>query len=99
TRFSRDWSSDVCSSDLSARWHLGTPAVVSADGAPQGRYGGISGRGWWRRPLHFTVPTMTVSLETIANLAKRRGFVFQSSEIYGRSEERRVGTLADLVGS
>lgn len=26
---------------------------------------------------------MTVSLETIANLAKRRGFVFQSSEIYG----------------
>lgn len=28
---------------------------------------------------------MTVSLDTISNLAKRRGFVFQSSEIYGGS--------------
>ncbi len=26
---------------------------------------------------------MTITLDTIANLAKRRGFVFQSSEIYG----------------
>jgi glycyl-tRNA synthetase len=33
-------------------------------------------------PHHDTVP-MTPDLDTIVNLAKKRGFVFQSSEIYG----------------
>src|SRR5690606_28927007 len=33
TRFSRDWSSDVCSSDLD--WKASTPAPAAADAIPQ----------------------------------------------------------------
>src|SRR5690606_39948028 len=35
TRFSRDWSSDVCSSDLLHEWNTHIAAVISVIGTPQ----------------------------------------------------------------
>src|SRR5690606_40776428 len=36
TRFSRDWSSDVCSSDLCSAWHKGPETRISAAVAGNG---------------------------------------------------------------
>src|SRR5690606_39968980 len=46
TRFSRDWSSDVCSSDL----HLNQTRFDSA------RVWSLAARAWWHVPLQCVLP-------------------------------------------
>src|SRR5690606_40932866 len=90
TRFSRDWSSDVCSSDLTLQAG-GWPRSVDA------------GAGWY--VISATVVILTLALPIAALLASLRqpagpvamlrqyGPEFGGSIlIAARSEERRVGT-------
>src|SRR5690606_40507580 len=77
TRFSRDWSSDVCSSDLQAdemvrhyRTLLSHPSVQAIT------YWGISDEGWLGAP---------------GGLLRRDGSAKPAYTALHRSEERRVG--------
>src|SRR5690606_40895845 len=94
TRFSRDWSSDVCSSDLLAR-----DALAAADGLPrqlpaleQRAMEALTARGWQpdyltvRRRADLQAPAAGDKLVVLgaARLGKTRL----------RSEERRVGKEA-----
>src|SRR5690606_39727894 len=49
TRFSRDWSSDVCSSDLGAAVGVGDQHSVAEDGDARARRGGVGASR--RRPF------------------------------------------------
>src|SRR5690606_41049972 len=85
TRFSRDWSSDVCSSDLNA---LAIAWQVSNDGAAF-RYeldAPVQGMSTWRRDAAvFRLPaTAHAWLQPMAE--PKTGFARTN-----RSEERRVG--------
>src|SRR5690606_40055969 len=82
TRFSRDWSSDVCSSDLSG----GPPVRVAAAGGLRGREGGpgeadggVAGRGPGAGGGPVVRPAGCAAGDR-AQAARQ-----------GRSEERRVG--------
>src|SRR5690606_40816035 len=87
TRFSRDWSSDVCSSDLEAIHLPNYPGVALAEFVP--------GDGLYGDPTNWWAPTMPA----LCGMALAAGF--SSVEPVGpgldeahaahRSEERRVG--------
>src|SRR5690606_40465566 len=85
TRFSRDWSSDVCSSDLSAdRTSESSVATLTPSRVPARRGHQLAWAGvavaLTALNLRTAVTGFTPLLETIgADLG------------YGRSEERRVG--------
>src|SRR5690606_39352595 len=76
TRFSRDWSSDVCSSDL---LHRGPPPPIFVFGAGQKTAGEEGGRGGGDGEAGGTAQ----------GLARTVGAVHPWGD--GRSEERRVG--------
>src|SRR5690606_40419240 len=81
TRFSRDWSSDVCSSDLPEILpHLGVRVVELRERAqaPPALVVGLLGPGY--RKAVKVVPVLV-----------RRGFPLLHHVGEGRSEERRVG--------
>src|SRR5690606_40716662 len=84
TRFSRDWSSDVCSSDLQRGYNkLKDQPGFSACFAPEGRAPRVG--------EIFRNPAQANSLELIA---KTNGDAFYRGELaqkIARSEERRVG--------
>src|SRR5690606_40769231 len=77
TRFSRDWSSDVCSSDLNQNDHLLVVQWVEASTHPDAPHvqpvNGHFGYGyqWW--------------------IPESKQGEFMAMGVYGRSEERRVG--------
>src|SRR5690606_41039047 len=80
TRFSRDWSSDVCSSDLSRR--------CSRRGIEPMRSGVIAQKVGMTRVYNEAgehVPVTVLRLENCQVVAQR------TQEKNGRSEERRVG--------
>src|SRR5690606_39475617 len=78
TRFSRDWSSDVCSSDL---------PVPS-----NGRIGMTDLQNWTPRPQpeRKVLEGRYVRLEPL-NPGKHGDELFAASSVEDRSEERRVG--------
>src|SRR5690606_40816081 len=89
TRFSRDWSSDVCSSDLSASLKEDGMWLV-------GDF--VTSRIWhramiWAMYRFFRVMCgiSTVQLPNWEECIKRAGFISRDSDFFYRSEERRVG--------
>src|SRR5690606_40744411 len=80
TRFSRDWSSDVCSSDLAAGARTGTAARVGAGARPCGRVRGARRLG--ARPYEKTGSNGRTAERERARAGRGGG---------RRSEERRVG--------
>src|SRR5690606_40137757 len=75
TRFSRDWSSDVCSSDLSRKW----PRLVSPNAEPAAPTTGSA-----------KLPWRTASGRGISD-GPRPPPPANQERIVTRSEERRVG--------
>ncbi len=62
----------------------GGPSSTEADcGTTSGERVVASARISWVRGSPHVILTAMVSMETLVSLCKRRGFVFQSSEIYG----------------
>src|SRR5207247_6214008 len=92
TRSTRDWSSDVCSSDLDDR----RPGLVWAAlrrGASRGDCG--MGLGDWQRgAVRGAVARCPESAETLAN----RFRAAPGERANGRSEERRVGKEGKVRG-
>src|SRR5207302_2079482 len=88
TRFSRDWSSDVCSSDLGAAYAVASGAydiamAVGVEKVKDSGYQGAVGAG--RTPTDGTERTLTAA-------AMYSMIVPAYAKKYGvRSEERRVG--------
>src|SRR5690606_39657804 len=84
TRFSRDWSSDVCSSDLLGlgRTHAGLYATDESLAAALQAAGEVSGERTWRLPLEDSYRHALDS--AVADISH------QARDPH-RSEERRVG--------
>src|SRR5690606_40353244 len=86
TRFSRDWSSDVCSSDL-----------LAARGAPDRHFGPEAGQlfGFWRKQEladEKVMPRVLVDhahWHPVAGIGAR--IAVEAVDLLFRSEERRVG--------
>src|SRR5690606_39686768 len=98
TRFSRDWSSDVCSSDL-AQW---------SRSYSYGHFGNRWIGGFTGHTLHSATPTSSAAIEATTNrLASTTGAVYDNAGNMtahplitpgGRSEERRVGKACRARG-
>src|SRR5690606_40715475 len=84
TRFSRDWSSDVCSSDLLCE----TLAQVQRDGEPYALLG--ASYSFVHLMDELQQKGLAFSLPPGSRLFDTGGFKGQSREL-ARSEERRVG--------
>src|SRR5690606_39357694 len=89
TRFSRDWSSDVCSSDLKKRVVTKIGSLAAPDGS---QAIGPSDISFSRGKAYFTVglgadPRMRAQLPRLGQ--KTNGWLLKKS--WHRSEERRVG--------
>src|SRR5690606_39834356 len=88
TRFSRDWSSDVCSSDLGLRqpfgmhWQDGWFYVANTDGVVRHRY----------RPGEPAITTPGETVITLPAGAPNNHWTRNLLPSPDRSEERRVGT-------
>src|SRR5690606_40958880 len=82
TRFSRDWSSDVCSSDLTVVYLHGFYRTIKLS-VPQ-----VSGR-----TPRYPPPDRMCTMQLPISAAGQAGQVptLNASEIPHRSEERRVG--------
>src|SRR5690606_40798743 len=86
TRFSRDWSSDVCSSDLISLWGFIWIWVGLAVVIVTFQYGANGVEGGISLPLvMLVVLTATMALAVIMTMTADIGTE------HGRSEERRVG--------
>src|SRR5699024_11897560 len=87
TRSKRDWSSDVCSSDLFINFHRINPDKLTF------KINQCSSTVTWVdcgiRLNHFRLPICTTILVKI--LRNRTLFAADNPLCYGRSEERRVG--------
>src|SRR5690606_40573815 len=84
TRFSRDWSSDVCSSDLGATAALGQNSAQEEAAIAEARAATIAQLS---RPI--TIELTDARLEDIVQFL--RDFTGANIEPMWRSEERRVG--------
>src|SRR5690606_40789683 len=86
TRFSRDWSSDVCSSDLAAGGLAGNLYSVGA-GLPAKvlPLGYTAGRNWPWRQASLPVPVSSIDSALTETSGPGGG------RLRSRSEERRVG--------
>src|SRR5690606_40856227 len=92
TRFSRDWSSDVCSSDL-----LAHTKYLTSFGIEISHY--ITHIGFWCNYLHFhnrLQQNRACLLESIFKSYTTRNFESHFRAINIRSEERRVGKDAQF---
>src|SRR5690606_39997866 len=89
TRFSRDWSSDVCSSDLASL--IPSSLTWTSSSCPSGKFKGWSSTNWPLWILAFSacigVDSSTLSFGFIGWVSS----LFEPREGQGRSEERRVG--------
>src|SRR2546429_6968912 len=85
TRCSRDWSSDVCSSDLASRSHRATFARFGADVALCDRDA-------------ENMATAAVEVEEAGRSALTAELDVRDADQVERSEERRVGKSVDLGG-
>src|SRR5207253_4032299 len=84
TRWPRDWSSDVCSSDLQARRSLSGPRLGGVPGAADGRQARLKVmRVAAISDIHGNLP----ALEAVLAEVERE----KPDLIVVRSEERRVG--------
>src|SRR5690606_39421760 len=91
TRFSRDWSSDVCSSDLALR--AGRANLTEA-------YAIFREGEAWLLGCHIT-PLSSASTHVEADPTRTRKLLLHRREIdrlMGRSEERRVGNECSWRG-
>src|SRR5690606_40393403 len=79
TRFSRDWSSDVCSSDLQTAWALGLATNHAA--GTSGAHGSMN-KSW--NMAH------AARCGLLSALLASKGFT-STEQAIERSEERRVG--------
>src|SRR5206468_5463054 len=91
TRSDRDWSSDVCSSDLYARGRLQTKVreVLGAEQSARGEDRARSGIWKWRWVLGLATATAIVLLVTLP---------LSRTPKAPRSEERRVGNECGCRG-
>src|SRR5690606_40710888 len=91
TRFSRDWSSDVCSSDLQARGR-GAPAVErgDVDAPPRGAEEALPLAGGTGRERGVAAGPQD-GREPVALGAQRRMADRVDPGVEDRSEERRAG--------
>src|SRR5690606_41091259 len=89
TRFSRDWSSDVCSSDLTVETGFVSDPCVSDDVRTGNEPCGVNGRGSIQERCvdGQWVDDVCNDADVCADGESRLG----STECGGRSEERRVG--------
>src|SRR5690606_40969055 len=85
TRFSRDWSSDVCSSDLGA----GLAGAVPAWGTAVGALGQVAAEAEAKSPPRFIRVVESKSGQNVRLELVIRSFAPAEGE--GRTEERRVG--------
>src|SRR5690606_40922022 len=90
TSFSRDWSSDVCSSDLGGQFDdvrlEFLPASLRGPRPARLTAGGVAEECWLA--VHAVLPSMTARRSAIKRLVLRI-----------RSEERRVGDEAGARGA
>src|SRR5690606_40899703 len=85
TRFSRDWSSDVCSSDLPTCW------VGQAMAIPARHVGGVEAGQGARADDHVLDDLVNRVADVDAAVGVGRAVV--QDELRTRSEERRVGKV------
>src|SRR5690606_40938188 len=91
TRFSRDWSSDVCSSDLdqpdssasAARVETGLPALTQGDRTEQ------RSLTEWMEAL--AVPGVSIAVIDDNRIVWAKAYGVTTPGPLGRTEERRVG--------
>src|SRR5690606_40261892 len=88
TRFSRDWSSDVCSSDLEIAAFDGILLVHAEDAATIAAAPAASGRRYADYLRSRPPVAETRAIEMLVRLARETG----------RSEERRVGKECRTLG-
>src|SRR5690606_40967595 len=86
TRFSRDWSSDVCSSDLRLEW--GPDGSLYAAGLGGSQDFGHQGHTFGLQRLTYNG---RLPFEMLAIRAKSNGLEVEFTKPLRRSEERRVG--------
>src|SRR5207245_5554982 len=94
----RDWSSDVCSSDLGAF----KPVSVVRHMVPAGTAAIVAtaGGGGWGNPLHRELDRVRQDVlegyVSIESAARDYGVIIDSQTLEVRSEERRVGKECGL---
>src|SRR5690606_40589993 len=94
TRFSRDWSSDVCSSDLAALANVGRLAAWSL-GAAVARLGA---RAIPQIAAVMSAKPMKAHASVLAQLRTPRLALIAIAFHEDRSEERRVGEEEEYTG-
>src|SRR5690606_40119718 len=90
TRFSRDWSSDVCSSDLTQNWYKAHPDFFTANNYLCRGIGGQTTMQMlvrFRRDVIDLKPKVVVIMAGTNDIARNLGYISPEN----RSEERRVG--------
>src|SRR5690606_39408053 len=98
TRFSRDWSSDVCSTDLATTFPGASALVPPLDAAAVLLAGSGDGRGELR-PL-TAAPMQHVGAWSYSLYLWHWPLIVVATAVWGtRSEERRVGTGCRLEGA
>src|SRR5690606_39637348 len=91
-RFSRDWSSDVCSSDLAADLHAGDTFLPSGDQAAERKINGLAAApGGVELLAALEVDPEVVDVDGRAGLRFGAGSDLDVADDEVRSEERRVG--------
>src|SRR5690606_39672962 len=91
-RFSRDWSSDVCSSDLPVRHHELVEYITRVAEASDRMTLEVIGHSHERRPILFVVVTSPENHARLAAIRERHVALSEPGSGQAvRSEERRVG--------
>src|SRR5207247_4117157 len=89
TRSTRDWSSDVCSSDLTTRTRLGCGTLAAASCCVLCTWERTTlARVWPSRLTAKPWPYLHLTAYRCGTLASR---TYSNLHIWSRSEERRVG--------
>src|SRR5690606_39930343 len=88
TRFSRDWSSDVCSSDLGPRWNgAGVRVIAVVEDTDPPRLVYDPGHPDADEDGYVAMPNVNVVTEMVDMIGASRAYEANIA----RSEERRVG--------
>src|SRR5690606_39695860 len=91
TRFSRDWSSDVCSSDLPLKMMNRHGLIAGATGTGKTKTLQIIAEGLSDNGIPVMLMDIKGDLSGIAEPGSLNAFIEERYRIMGRSEERRVG--------
>src|SRR5690606_40092033 len=96
TRFSRDWSSDVCSSDLRVR----DPDGIAGPEPDRHREPQLAGPGAFAAVAPHERPGAVVAQDALAlRVREEEVAVGVARESHGRSVERRVGKECKTQGA